>query len=178
MSLRRNLRYDWPLHFVLVALNWLPDNVVILRLRGRLARPFFASCGRQTGIAKNVSFHNPSEIRIGDSVYFAHGSVVIANSGVTIGDEVMLGPYSVLASGNHTMLDGSYRFGAPALAPIVIGRGSWIGAHVTITAGSTIGEGVAVAAGAVVHGAIPPFTVAGGVPARVLKDADKTRATE
>ena len=46
----------------------------------------------------------------------------------------------------------------------------WIGANATVLPGVTIGKGAIVAAGAVVHRDVPPFTVVGGVPARILRE--------
>ena len=57
-KIRRLMLHDWPLHFVLLITNWLPDNVFIIRLRGRLARPFFKKCGKRLGIDQNVVFYN------------------------------------------------------------------------------------------------------------------------
>lgn len=45
----------------------------------------------------------------------------------------------------------------------------WIGANVTILVGVTIGRGAIIAAGAVVNKSIPPYAIAGGVPAKVIK---------
>jgi len=94
--------------------------------------------------------------------------------GIVLGDEVMLGPYTVLATNNHTCKGGSYRFGAGSPAPIRIGRGCWTGAHVVVTAGVSIGDGTAVAAGAVVTHDVPSDVVAAGVPARVIAPGDKS----
>ncbi len=69
----RLLRYDLPLHFVLRLTNWLPDNVMFIRLRGRLARPFFKSCGTRLGLGRNITFYNPSKIEIGEDVYIGYG---------------------------------------------------------------------------------------------------------
>jgi virginiamycin A acetyltransferase len=53
--------------------------------------------------------------------------------------------------------------------PIVVGHNVWIGDNATILAGSHIGDGSVVGAGAVVTGDLPPFAVAAGVPARIIK---------
>ena len=87
---------------------------------------------------------------------------------VTISDEVMFGPYCVVVSGNHTSSHGSFRYGPAQTAPITIGKGSWIGSHVTITSGCDVGENSLIAAGAVVTQNIPGNVVAGGIPARVI----------
>ena len=60
-------------------------------------------------------------------------------------------------------------------APIHIGKNVWIGANATILAGVTIGDDTVIAAGAVVTKDVPGNTVAGGVPAKVIKRIEVTR---
>lgn len=165
----RLLRYDWPMHFVLLFTNWLPDNVIFLRLRGTLARPFFGSCGQNLRLGRNLVFYNPSRMFLGRDIYIAYGGWFMAGDTITIGDEVQYGPYCVTVSSNHTRVKGSFRYGAPKNIPITVGSGAWIGAHATLTAGTAVGTGTIVAAGAVVGGEIPKDVLAGGVPARVIK---------
>ena len=100
----RLLRYDWPMHFVLLFTNWLPDNVFFLRLRGRMCSPFFCSCGRSINIGRNVTFHNPSLIHLGNMVHISYGCIFMATDQIMIEDEVMFGPYCALVSGNHTRM--------------------------------------------------------------------------
>lgn len=164
------LRYDWPVYFWLWITNWLPDNVVFLRLRGKLVRPFLGSCGHPLNIGRNVTFHNPSLIHLGNFVHISYGCLLMATDQITIEDEVMFGPYCVLISGNHGRMDHSYRFGPAVLNPIRIGKGSWLGAHVTVTAGCEINSGSLVAAGAVVTDTFPANVMVGGVPARLIKN--------
>jgi acetyltransferase-like isoleucine patch superfamily enzyme len=52
---------------------------------------------------------------------------------------------------------------------IVIEDNVWLGARVTVVSGVTIGKGSVVAAGAVVTANVPPYTLVGGIPARVIK---------
>ena len=168
-KLFRLLRYDWPLHFVLLLTNWLPDNVLLLRLRGALARPFFGSCGLNLRLGRNLSFYNPSQIEIGSDVYIAYGSWFMGGDEISIGDEVLVGPYCVVVSSNHTRLNGSFRYGKAERAPIHIDAGSWLASQVTVTAGSVIGSGTLIAAGSVVNGTIPADVIAGGRPAHVIR---------
>ncbi|MGN6285701.1 MAG: acyltransferase [Afipia sp.] len=55
------------------------------------------------------------------------------------------------------------------MAPVRICRGAWIGARSIILKGVTIGEGAIIGAGSVVAADVPPFTIAGGNPARVIR---------
>ena len=89
--------------------------------------------------------------------------------GILLEDMTMLGPFTVLASNNHTKIDGAYRFGPPQRGKITLGIGSWTGSHVVVTMGVTIGKGSAVAAGAVVTKDVPDNCVVGGVPAEIIK---------
>ena len=167
-KLVRLLRYEWPLHFVLLFTNWLPDNLIFLRLRGALARHFLRSCGPNLRLGRNVTFYNPINVHIGRDVYFAYGGMVLADDIITIDDEVMLGPYCIINSGNHARKAGSYRYGKSILSPIRIGRGAWLGAHSVVTAGSRIGRGSVIAAGSLVGGKIPDSVMAIGTPARAM----------
>ncbi len=171
-KLFRNFRFDWPIHFVLLFTNWLPDNVFFMCLRGWLVRPFLRSCGTNLRLGRNITFYNPSGISIGCNVYIAYGCWFMAGERIHVGDEVLFGPYCVVVSSNHTRLNGSFRYGIPQKKPITIGCGSWVGSRVTVTAGSVIGKGTLIASGAVVSGEIPDNVLAGGLPARVLKEID------
>lgn len=168
--MKKNLRYAWPLHAVLWLTNCLPDNVVFLRLRGFLASFFFKKCGRDLRLGRDITFYDSSNITIGNNVYIARGNWFSAGGSITIGDEVIFGPLSVIAAANHTKADGSYRYGPPVCKPIVIGRGSWIAGNCTITAGSVIGEGSLIAANSVVSRVVPDGVMYGGIPGRIIKE--------
>ncbi|MBK9120763.1 MAG: acyltransferase [Phycisphaerales bacterium] len=165
----RLLKYLW-FHLVMTCTAWMSDVRPILKLRGWLARPAFARCGRDLQIAHNVTINFPNMLSFGSHVYLGPGSWLHCAGGVTLEDEVQLAPYVVLITGNHRLANGSYRYGKGQRAPIRIGRGSWLAAHVTVTAGVSVGRGTLVAANAVVTKDLPDFVIAGGVPARVIKE--------
>lgn len=152
----RLLRYDWPLHFVLLFTNWLPDNVVFLKLRGTLASPFFKKCGSKLSLGRNLVFYNPSEITLGNDVYIAYGCWICAAVKVHIGNKVSFGPGCVVASGSHRLSNGNFHDEVnKENEEIEIGEGSWIAANVNIAGGTVIGKSSLVAAGCSVKGIYP-----------------------
>ncbi|PKO09639.1 MAG: acyltransferase [Chloroflexi bacterium HGW-Chloroflexi-2] len=173
----RLLRYDWPLHFVLLFTNWLPDNVVFLRLRGWLASHFLGACGKDLRIGRNVTFYNPSRVYFGKNIYIAYGCWFNADSEIKLENEVQVGPYCVIVSSDHRISGYSFRYSEPSRLPIHIGVGSWLGSHVVVTAGTIIGSGSAIAASAVVVDDVPEKVLAGGIPAKVIKKLDNLDET-
>jgi maltose O-acetyltransferase len=173
LSLTRAVRvakYCWFI-FVSWSTRMLPDLTFVMRFRGFLLRPCFQRCGRNFQICSNAMIVYSVNMSIGDDVYIAYGCWIQAVGGVALEDEVMLGPYTILASSDHTKQSKSFRWGPGRRAPILMKRGAWTGAHVVVTAGVTVGAGAACAAGAVVTKDVPDHAVAGGVPARILKTA-------
>lgn len=168
----RLIRHDWPVHFILLLTNWLPDNTLFLRLRGLLIAPFLGSCGRNLRLGRNVTFYNPSRIHLGSDVYIAFGCWFMAGEDIKVEDEVLFGPYCVVVSSSHSRVNGSFRFGPPVQAPVHIGRGSWLGAHVVVVGGAKVGSGTLVGAGAVVTSELQDNVMAAGLPARVIRTFD------
>ncbi len=115
--------------------------------------PFYTDCG------KNLTF--------GKNVFLNSGCKFQDQGGISIGDGSLIGHNVVLATLNHS-LDPEHR-GDLIPAPIHIGKNVWIGSNAVVLAGVTIGEGAVIAAGAVVTKDVPGKTIAGGVPARVMK---------
>jgi len=122
-------------------------------------------------------------IEIGDNVSISFWGHISAAKSITIGSGVMMGSKVTIIDHNH----GNYSSGtivdpevSPALRPlsaasIRIGSNVWIADGVVVTAGSEIGDGSVIGANSVVHGKIPPFTLATGAPARPIKKFDFER---
>ncbi len=119
-----------------------------------------------------VPFHTNfgKHIRIGRNVFINHDCTLLDMGGITIGDDVLIGPKVSLIAENHP-LDPNDRKTLVA-QPITIRRNAWIGAAAAILPGVTIGENAVVAAGAVVTKDVPPDTVVGGVPAKPIRKPD------
>src|SRR5688500_18996370 len=102
-------------------------------------------------------------IQIGKNVFINHACTCLDMGGITIEDDVFIGPKVNLITENHPIDPANRK--ALICKPIVIKRNAWIGAAATIMPGVTIGENSIVAAGAVVSKDIPANAIAAGVPA-------------
>lgn len=113
---------------------------------------------------------------IGDGSSIPKGSTFYCTEvPLNIGKKVIFGPNPTIITGDHRIdVIGKYIMDSHEKlpendAPVVIEDDVWCGANVTILKGVTIGRGSVVAAGAVVTKSCPPYSIIGGVPAKVLK---------
>lgn len=115
------------------------------------------------------------DVVIGDGARIGIGSVVIGP--VTMGDRAGLGQHVFVAGFNHGYADGTRDSNEQELVrkPVVIGREAHIGANSVVVAGVSIGERCQIGAGSVVTRDIPPYSVAVGNPARIVKRYDPAR---
>ncbi len=122
-------------------------------LRGSMLHPY----GGKIVIGKNI----------GVNLY----CVIYGMGGVTIGDNVMMATSCVIVSANHNFerTDIPMNLQGVTCEEVKIGNDVWLGARVTVLAGVEIGEGSIIGAGSVVSKSIPPYSVAVGVPALVIK---------
>jgi len=116
--------------------------------------PFYTDCGKN--------------IKIGKRVFINAGCQFQDQGGIEIGDDVLIGPQTIIATLNHD--PNPEKRGGMIPKPVKIGDKVWLGARVTICPGVTIGEGAIVGAGAVVTKNVPARTVVAGVPARTIKE--------
>jgi acetyltransferase-like isoleucine patch superfamily enzyme len=119
--------------------------------------PFYTNFGRFTTIGKRV--------------FINHACSFLDMGGITIEDDVLLGPRVNLVTENHPLDPADRR--ALICKPILIKRNAWIGAAATILPGVIIGENAVVAAGAVVSKNVGANTVVGGIPAKAIKTFSK-----
>ncbi len=106
-------------------------------------------------------------ISIGKNVFINHACTFMDRGGITIEDNVLIGPKVNLVTTNHPINPVERR--ATISNPILIKKGAWIGIGVTILPGVTIGENSIVAAGAVVSKDVPDNVIVGGIPAKFIK---------
>lgn len=142
-----------------------------VKLRRTFLPKYFKHFGNHVTISDDVTLEVPEKISLGDNSGFSKGCWVSGGGGLSIGNNVIIGPHTVIHSQNHAYDD--------LIKPIckqghiskevIIEDDVWIGARVVITPGSIIRKGCVIGAGAVVVGEIPPYSVAAGVPAKVIK---------
>lgn len=106
-------------------------------------------------------------INIGENVFINHGCSFLDLGGITIEDDVLIGPNVQLITENHPIQPAERK--ALDLKSILIKRNAWVGAGAIILPGVTVGDNSVVAAGAVVTKDVPDNTVVAGVPAKVVK---------
>ena len=122
---------------------------------------------------QNVAVFTPiyinygKHINIGKNVFINFDCTFLALGGITIEDDVLIGPKVNLITENHP-LNPKDRKGLICKS-ILIKKNAWIGANATILPGVTIGENAVVASGAVVSKDVPDNTVVGGIPAKFIK---------
>ena len=117
-------------------------------------------------------------LSVGDGTLIPKGSTFYCTRAeLIIGSKVIFGPKPTIITGDHridivgeNIIDVSDTEKLPDQdAPVVIEDGCWIGANVTILKGVTVGRGSVIAAGAVVTKSCEPYSIIGGVPARLIK---------
>jgi acetyltransferase-like isoleucine patch superfamily enzyme len=156
--MRRDAFARWPVH----------GNVLEALREGRL------EIGAHTLLEPHVWITAPgaARIRIGSGTFLNIGVMVAALELVEIGDHCMLANGCFVTDGNHRFDDPDRPVpwqGFTSRGPTRIENNVWCGVNVVITSGVTVGERSVIGANSVVTSDIPPFSVAAGAPARMLR---------
>src|SRR5690606_20352628 len=111
-------------------------------------------------------------IAVGKNCFFGEYTCIRGQAGVRIGDGVYTGTQVNIAAVNHVYADPDKYIKDQGITAegITIEDDVWLGSNVTVVDGVTIGMGSVVGAGAVVTKSLPPYSIAVGVPAKVVKD--------
>lgn len=161
-------------------MKWIGRTVIFMRnVKNRILRNIFRHMFAQCG--KNVRFYASdffsfSTIYIKDDVYIGRGAKFSArHAQIFIGSKVMFGPNVTIRGGNHnTSVVGKFMADVYSKREtddqnVIIEDDVWVGAGAIILKGVIIRRGSVVAAGAVVTKSFPPYSVLGGVPAKLIK---------
>jgi acetyltransferase-like isoleucine patch superfamily enzyme len=119
-----------------------------------------------------------SEIIVGPSTYIGHRCLIYGHANVRIGRDVLMANDVQLICGNHTFArrDVPIRTQPTVEEPITVGDDVWLGASTIVLGGVTIGQGCVVGAGSVVTRSLPPYSIARGIPAKVVGERGQDTA--
>lgn len=146
----------------------LPDTrffrfkAILLRLRG-------------FEIGANVRVVSSAKIKlrrlsIGDNSWIGHETLIEGGDAlVYIGKNVDIAPRCVIITGTHKIGDKTHRAGEGESHDIIIGDGTWVGAHSTILGGIQIGQGCVIGAGSLVRENVEDNSLVAGVPAKLIR---------
>jgi acetyltransferase-like isoleucine patch superfamily enzyme len=162
--MRRDAFIRWPVH----------GDVLEAMREGRL------EIGSQTLLEPNVWLTAPgrARIRIGAGCFLNLGVMVAAVELVEIGDHCMFANGCFVTDADHRFDDPVKPVpwqGFTSKGPTRVGDNVWCGANVVITGGVTVGERCVIGANSVVTADLPPFSVAAGAPAKVLRTIEYPR---
>lgn len=159
---------------IILAIPYLLDQFV-----APIYKRAMKQCGKRVYLRPlSCDFEGIENLSIGDDTALPkHCTFYCVNAPLIIGKKVMFGPHPTIMTGDHRVdfigkhiADVSENDKVPENdAPVVIEDGVWCGANVTILKGVTIGRGSVVAAGAVVTKSCAPYSIIGGVPAKLIK---------
>ena len=118
-----------------------------------------------------LTIGHPENLKMDSTSHFKSGTFIDCSGGITIGRYFHTGRGLTIFSSNHRYENENYipYDKGSELSPVIIEDFVWCGANVTIMPGVTIGEGAVIGGGSVVAKDIPPYGVAVGNPARVVK---------
>lgn len=147
-------------------------STTIDEIRERLSTIIGKEIDKSTTVFVPFLTNFGKHIQLGKNVFINHGCSFLDLGGITIEDDVLIGPKVNLITENHPT-DPSQRKSL-LLDAILIKRNAWIGAGATILPGVTIGENAIIAAGAVVTKNVAANTIVGGIPAKLIKSITET----
>lgn len=140
-----------------------------------ILRPLFSNYGSGFSFDPD-GLYSYETISVGTDVNLGWRPILMAaKSQIKIGSKVMFGPEVIVIGGGHNTSEiGRFMYDVKVKRPgddlgVVIEDDVWIGARAVILRGVTIGRGAIIGAGSVVTQSIPPYAVATGIPARVIK---------
>lgn len=145
------------------------------RLLMYVFKSLFKSCGKNVKFFPTKSSFSYNNIELNEDVFIAPGANFSSIKSIKIGSKVMFGPNVTIIGGDHNYSQiGRYMFDITKKLPendlpVIIKNDVWVGNNVIILKGVTIGEGALIAAGALVTKDVDPYSIVGGVPAKLIK---------
>jgi len=126
--------------------------------------------GDATIISHKVKITGAHNISIGAETSITNRCILNGVGGITIGNYVLIGYETIIMTSmrNHGSVDKPIKYQGSQLKPVTIEDDVWIGARSIILPGVTISKGAIIGSGSVVTKNVSPYTIVGGVPAKVI----------
>ena len=121
---------------------------------------------KSSNILTPVAIDRGATITVGENVFINWNFSAVSTGSITIEDNVQIACNVQFLTANHDLKDLMILH----CKPILVKHGAWIGAGTTVMGGVTIGEHSVVAAASVVTKDVPPYTIVGGNPARIIRE--------
>ena len=137
--------------------------------KAEICRELFGDCG--PGLTMKPPFYCDYgfNVHLGKNVLINYQCVFIDAAPINIGDNTLIGPNCGFYCINHDIDPDKRKAGISHGKAINIGKDVWFGGSCTVLPGVTIGDGCVIGAGSVVTHDIPPYSIAVGTPAKVIK---------
>lgn len=157
--------------FIMRVLFFLPRYSIFNFIKKIFLSLNGASIGQRVVFYPGVWIAPGRNLVVGDDVDFALDVIITSSGGVFIGDRVLIGYRTQILSANHIIPKniGKIFFSGHDKKKVCIYNDVWIGANCIILPGVTIGEGAVIAAGSIVASDVEPFSIVGGVPAKLIR---------
>ena len=134
-----------------------------------LLKLFGADVKFDSGVYASTKIWAPWNLRLGHNAWLGPDVICYNQAMITLEDNVTVSQYSYLCSAGHKTDTINENDGGLIVAPIILRRGSWVGARAFIGMGVTIGEYAIVGATASVYKDVEEYNVVGGNPAKIIK---------
>ena len=144
-----------------------------IEYRDKIIRKVFAEVGDNCYIEPPFHANWGCNMHVGNNFYSNFNLTVVDDVDIYIGDNVMIAPNVVIATGTHPICPKLREKGYQYNLSVHIGNRVWIGAGTIILPGVTIGDDSVIGAGSVVTKNIPSGVVAVGNPCRVLREINE-----
>ncbi len=166
--------------------QWLIEFLMHFRFsRNLILKSKFKKIGKDVDIRPHTNFYGTRRIEIGDRVSIRMGAHIssvsedcVGDVRLVIGNDVLIAPDVMITTNDHTYSDPHkpIREQKQIHETVIIEDDVWIGRGVTILCGVTIGKGSVIGAHSVVNSSIPPYSVAVGIPCKIIKKREERRS--
>ncbi len=140
--------------------------------RTALLRDLFGSVEGDATVEPPFRCDYGYNVAVGDGFFANYGCVFLDANAIEFGERCLLGPGVHVYTPTHPIDPAERATGTERGHPVTVGDDVWIGGRAVLNPGVTVGDGSVIASGAVVTDDVPARTVAGGNPARVIREID------